>query len=199
MCMWHWSPIQGYSGRPYKLWTGQCLKKKKKRCSFLSNLVVIQHFFPLGLVGEWHLSNSLTCTFQTTFPIYHRFSLPTLKYSHLLEAEKHASLVPTCSFHVNAVGKKRNYESLCYSLDQKCVDKMHLCTYYNSPPFGGKCKYPSSQHCCGIFWIVSRKNIHCVYFLPSCPIACPPLLHCSNALSTLQIAACILVASSYSF
>lgn len=76
--------------------------------------------------------------------------------------------------------KKRSYERLCYSLDHKCVDKMHLCTYYNSPPFRGKCKYPSSQHCCCIFWIVSRKNIHRVYFLPSCPIACPPLLHCSR-------------------
>lgn len=89
-------------------------KKKKRRCSFLSNLVVIQCFFSSrsGLVGEWHLSNSLTCTFQTTFPIYLMFSSPTLKYSHLLEAEKHASLVPNAFISRRCSRKKKKKKKL---------------------------------------------------------------------------------------
>lgn len=37
-----------------------------------------------------------------------------------------SSIVPTFSFHVNAVEKDSTYERVCNSLDRKCVDK---CTY----------------------------------------------------------------------
>lgn len=51
------------------------------------------------------------------------FMLPTLKYLHLLEAKKHASLVPT--FSLCQCSRKKTMK-VCVALRSKCVDK---CTY----------------------------------------------------------------------
>lgn len=95
-----------------------------EKCSFIPNLVVLKHCFLVWIGGRMTSVSSLTCTFPTTFlsiscsccqpsniDIY--LKLKTCKYC--------ANIIISCQ-----CSRKKNYESLCNSLDQKCVDK---CTY----------------------------------------------------------------------
>lgn len=135
-----------------------------------------------------HISNSV--------PIHLMFLLPTLKHLHLLEAENMQVIVPTCSFHVNAVeGKKKRYERLCYSLDQKCVDKCTYALITILPYFKGSVNTQVHKNCCCIFELWAG-GIFMVYFyphaqcLPAFPIALGTSWDCSMhsvACSSIQI------------
>lgn len=47
--------------------------------------------------------------------------------------------------------KKNKTMKVCVTPQNKMCRQMHLCTYYNSLYFQGKCTYPSSQQYCCIF------------------------------------------------
>lgn len=103
------------------------------------------------------------------------FLLPTFKYWHLLEAEKHASLVPTFSFHVNAVEKDSTYERLCNSLDQKCVDK---CTYalMTILPFSKGNVHTQVHNSTVVFLNCEQEEYSLCIFFPLMSTACLPSL-----------------------
>lgn len=146
--------------------------KEKMQLSIQSGC--IQTFFPAGL--DWWDNDSLPCTFPTVLVANSLTFAFTWSW-------KHAIVVPTCSFHVNAVEEKKKIWKVVLLSRSNMCRQMHLCTYYN-PLFQGNCKYPSSQKLLLYFWIVSRRNSHCV-FLPSCPVlACHP--HCSWHILRLQ-------------
>lgn len=177
LCMWHRSLIQSYSGGPYKLWTGQCFNKKTKSAAFYPIWLYPNIFFlPPGL--DWWDIDSLPCTFPTAFQSIWCSCCQLSKHLHLLEAKKAYTKVvePTCSCHVNAVEGRNIHERLRYSLDLKCVDKCTYALITILPRFQGGVNTQVHKKTVDVFfWLVSRRNIHCV-FLPSCPaLAFPPL------------------------
>lgn len=155
------------------------------KCSFRSNLVVPKHVF-LQVEIEEILTHYL-CTFPTAFLSIPCSCCQLLNTCIYLKLKKKKHTSPCANVFTSrqcSRGEVNIYERLRYSLDLKCVDKCTYALITILPCFQGSVNTRVHTKRLPYFWIVSRRNIHCV-FSPSCPVlACPS--HCCRHTLRLQ-------------
>lgn len=106
-----------------------------------------QTFFLVWIGGRMTSVSSLTCTFQTTF-LY--ISCSCCQLSNIDIYLKLKTCKSCANIFIMSMQQKKTMK-VCVTPQIKMCRQMHLCTYYNSLYFQGKCTYPSSQQYCCIF------------------------------------------------